>query len=247
MLNRIDPSLIVLRAQKLLWLARRRERRGLLRQGIAPSIEHDDLLAGRDFHSVIDVGANIGQFAIWAADVLGAEYVVCVEPFPGSVARLREILPLLAPCQVDVVVGALGSAAGRQILHVTAADDSSSLLSVSAAVGQRPALQVTADVEVDVLVGDEALPGPFQGPLLVKLEVQGAELDVLSGMPKLLAAADAVLVEVSFAPLYDGQADPSAVVSHLLAAGFSLTGVARVPGSLSPWALEQADLLFERR
>lgn len=66
-------------------------------------------------------------------------------------------------------------------------------------------------------------------------------------MPKLLAAADAVLVEVSFAPRYDGQADPSAVVAHLLGAGLSLTGAALVPGSPSPWALDQADLLFERR
>lgn len=247
MLQRIDPSLFALRARKLLWLARRKERRSLLRRGIAPSIEHDDLLVGRNYRSVVDVGANSGQFAIWAADVLGAERIVCVEPFPGSVERLREVVRLLAPCRVDVVVAALGSAPGRQILHVTAADDSSSLLSVAAAVGDRPSLQVTANVEVDVLVGDDALPWQFEGPLLVKLDVQGAELDVLTGMPKLLAVADAVLVEVSFAPLYDGQADPSAVVSHLLAAGFSLTGLARVPGSPSPWALEQADLLFERR
>jgi hypothetical protein len=52
---------------------------------------------------------------------------------------------------------------------------------------------------------------------------------------------------VSFKPLYEGQSDPSAVIAHLLGAGFSLTGAARVPGSSSPWALDQADLLFERR
>jgi hypothetical protein len=56
-----------------------------------------------------------------------------------------------------------------------------------------------------------------------------------------------VLVEVSFKPLYEGQSDPSDVIAHLLDAGFSLTGAARVPGSSSPWALDQADLLFERR
>jgi FkbM family methyltransferase len=246
MARRLDPSLLALRARKLLWLARRR-RRGLLRHGIAPSIEHDDLLGGRSFRSVVDVGANVGQFAIWAADVLGAERITCVEPLPSAVERLRDVVPRLVPCRVDVVVAALGSTPGRRILHVTMAADSSSLLPVAAIARQRPGLRVTAAHEVDVLVGDDALPGPFERPLLVKLDVQGAELDVLAGMPKLIAAADAVLVEVSFAPLYDGQADPSAVVALLLGAGFSLTGAARVPGSSSRWALDQADLLFERR
>ena len=188
MVRTVDPSLLALRLRKLLWLARRRGRRALLRHGIAPSIEHDDLLAGRHFRSVVDVGANVGQFAIWAADVLGAEHIACVEPLPSAVERLREVVPRLAPCRVDVVVAALGSTPSRRVLNVTAATDSSSLLSVAAAARRRPALQVTATVEVDVLAGDDALPGPFEGPLLVKLDVQGAELDVLAGMPKLLAA-----------------------------------------------------------
>ena len=65
---------------------------------------------------MVDVGANIGQFAVWAADVLGAEHIACVEPLPGAVVRLREVVPRLAPCRVDVVVAALGSTAGRRIL-----------------------------------------------------------------------------------------------------------------------------------
>jgi FkbM family methyltransferase len=247
MAGRLDLSLLGLRARKVLWLARRPQRRQLLRHGIAPSIEHDGLLGGRSFRSVVDVGANVGQFAIWAADILGAERITCVEPLPSAIMRLRDVVPRLAPCRVDVIAGALGSTSGRQTLHVTAAADSSSLLPVANDGRPRRALKVTATHDVDVLVGDDVLSGPFERPLLVKLDVQGAELDVLAGMPKLLAAADAVLVEVSFAPLYDGQADPSAVVAHLLGAGFSLTGAARVPGSLSAWALDQADLLFERR
>ena len=253
MAQKLDLSLINLRVRKLFWLLRRRDRRGLLRHRIAPSIEHDDLLAGRNFRSVVDVGANVGQFAIWAADVLGAEHIVCVEPLPSAVVLLREVAAGLAPCRVDIVNAALGSTPGRRTLHVTAAIDSSSLLPVTDAAATRTALHETGTEEVevlvgdDVLVGDEVVSGRFDGPLLVKLDVQGTELDVLAGMPRLLAAADAVLVEVSFTPLYQGQSDPSAVIARLLDAGLSLTGAARVPGSSSPWALDQADLLFERR
>jgi FkbM family methyltransferase len=244
--ERLDLSLLVLRARKALWLARRTNRRKLLRHGVAPSIEHEGLLAGRRFHTVIDVGANVGQFAILAADLLGAERITCVEPLPSAISRLRQVIPQLAPCRVDVIAGALGSQSGRRTLHVTAAADSSSLLPVADMAVPPRALRMTATHEVDVLVGDDVLSGPFERPMLVKLDVQGAELDVLTGMTKVLAVADAVLVEVSFAHLYDGQADPSAVVSYLLGAGFSLSGVARVPGTRSDWVLDQADLLFER-
>jgi FkbM family methyltransferase len=187
----------------------------------------------------------VGQFAILATDLLGAERITCVEPLPSAISRLRQVIPQLAPCRVDVIAGALGSRSGRRTLHVTAAADSSSLLPVAEKAPPR-ALRMTATHDVDVFVGDDVLSGPFERPMLVKLDVQGAELDVLAGMTKALAVADAVLVEVSFAHLYDGQADPSAVVSCLLGAGFSLSGVARVPGTRSDWVLDQADLLFER-
>ena len=247
MATRVDLSLIGLRLRKLMWLARNRERRNLLRHRIAPSIEHNDLLLGRKFRTVVDVGANVGQFAVWAVDVLGAERIFCIEPLPAALEHLRTVASDLAPCCVTVVAGALGSTPGRRTLHVTAANDSSSLLPVTAAARTRTALQETGTVEVDVLAGDQVFAEPLDGPLLVKLDVQGTEMDVLAGMPTLLAAADAVLVEVSFTPLYEEQSDASAVIAHLLDAGFSLTGLARVPGSSSSWALDQADLLFERR
>ncbi|MEO3761529.1 FkbM family methyltransferase [Mycobacterium sp. B14F4] len=243
----LNLSLIGLRARKLVWLARRPERRGLLRHRIAPSIEHNELLEGRSFRSVVDVGANVGQFAIWAADVLAAERVVCIEPLPAAIELLRKVVPRLAPCRVEVIAGALSAAPGHHTLHVTAAIDSSSLLPTTATAQSRTALHEAGTQEVEVFVGDDVLPNNLPRPLLVKLDVQGTELDVLAGMPKLLSAADAVLVEVSFEPLYEGQSDPSAVVAHLLDAGFSLTGAARVPGADSSWSLHQADLLFERR
>ncbi|ULE33632.1 FkbM family methyltransferase [Mycobacterium sp. IDR2000157661] len=244
---RLDFDFIALRMRKLLWMARRRKRRGLLRQRIAPSLEHTDLFAGRSFRSVVDVGANVGQFAIWAADVLGAEQVVCVEPLPAAIAQLREVADRLAPCRVEVIAGALGATSETRTLHVTAAIDSSSLLPVATAAQSRTALRETGTETVDVLIGDEVLPDRLDGPLLIKLDVQGTELDVLAGMPKTLAKADAVLVEVSFLPLYEGQSNPSTVVACLLEAGFVLTGIGREPRSASPWVLDQADLLFERR
>ena len=44
-----------------------------------------------------------------------------------------------------------------------------------------------------------------QGGLLLKIDVQGAEMGVLRGAPKLLRRADAVIAEVGYLGLYEGQ------------------------------------------
>ncbi|MCW2783441.1 MAG: Methyltransferase FkbM [Marmoricola sp.] len=245
----IDGSLLALRLRKLWWLARRRSRWPLLRRGVAPSLEHGGLLAGRRFRSAIDIGANLGQFAVWAVDVLGVQHIVCIDPLPDAKEQLGATATHLRPCRVEIVSAALGSARGKQTLHITAASDSSSLLPISPADGLPGALREVGTHEVDVLVGDELLfsLGPFERPTLVKIDVQGAEIDVLSGLTNVLSSADAVLVEVSFADLYAGQSDASSVTALLIDAGFALAGVARVPGSSRSWELDQADFLFERK
>lgn len=245
-LRRPSADLLALRIQKLFWLARRRKRWALLRKRIAPSLEHSEMFVGSSFATVIDIGSNLGQFAIWAAESLDAKHIVCVEPLPDSSRQLEQLASFLKPSQVEVLNVALGATSGNKTLHITAASDSSSLLPpVAEEAGG--ALREVGTHTVRVCVGDDVLTGPYTRPILVKIDVQGSELDVLNGIPQLLSNADAVLVEVSFASLYDGQADPSAVVANLLDAGFTLTAVARVPGSSQSWGLDQADLLFERR
>ncbi|MCV7421966.1 FkbM family methyltransferase [Mycobacterium yunnanensis] len=246
---RVDGALIALRLSKLSWLMRRRNRWTLLRRGVAPSLEHDDLLAGRHYETVVDVGANLGQFAIWAVEALGARRIVCVDPLPDVGARLSATAAQLHDCHVEIVNAALGSRQGSRTLHITAASDSSSLLAVAPTQGSRHALREVASPEVDVLVGDDALLelAPLHRPLLVKIDVQGSESEVLQGLTEVLGRADAVLVEVSFADVYVGQSDASDVIQTMLDAGFALSGIARVPGSRPTWTLDQADLFFERR
>jgi hypothetical protein len=58
---------------------------------------------------------------------------------------------------------------------------------------------------------------------IVKLDVQGFELEALKGARRLLAAGSlAILAEVSFAPLYEGSCLYHEVATFLEAAGFTL-------------------------
>lgn len=215
-------------------------------RGIGPSIEHTELLAGRRYRTVLDVGANVGQFALWAQDALAPERIVCVEPQADAAARIRRIAAR-SSCAIDVVEVAVGAARGTATLHVTAASDSSSVLAPLPEVqAARSAMRVRATRPVEVVPGDEVLGGALDGPVLLKVDVQGTELAVLQGLRSVLEQVSAVLVEVSFGALYRDQSSPGRVIELLLAAGFELQGMAQVPGGSRGWTIEQADLLFER-
>jgi FkbM family methyltransferase len=243
----VSWALLRLRVRKLAWLVRRPRWWSLIPRGIGPSLEHADMLAGHRYTTVLDIGANVGQFALWAQQALGPQRIICVEPQHDAAERIRQMAVRMT-CHVDVIETALGTGSGTAMLYVTAAGDSSSVLGPEPdAQARRPGLRVRSTSDVTVMSGDEALTNvPLPGPVLVKIDVQGSELEVLLGLQRVLQMVSAVLVEVSFEPLYRGQSAPDDVIELLRSQGFELRGAAGVPGGSTGWALDQADLLFER-
>jgi hypothetical protein len=81
---------------------------------------------------------------------------------------------------------------------------------------------------------------------LLKIDVQGYEDRVLRGAEQVLQRVDYVLVEVSVAPLYEGQAQFDPIYSFLLQSGFSYAG--NLEQMLSPLdgSILQLDALFAR-
>ena len=86
----------------------------------------------------------------------------------------------------------------------------------------------------------------FKPKVLLKLDVQGYENRVLRGGVQILKWVDYLLVEVSFRPLYDGQASFNEIYEFLVEAGFSYAG--NLDQLLSPLnnSILQADALFVR-
>ena len=97
---------------------------------------------------------------------------------------------------------------GTATMHISASADSSSLLPISDRQSELfPGTEEvgTADVEVgplDAFVAGELVTAPA----MLKIDVQGFELEVLRGSVSLLAAFDYVYVEASFEALYEDQA-----------------------------------------
>jgi hypothetical protein len=93
-------------------------------------------------------------------------------------------------------------------------------------------------VSLDELAGEEAVA-------VVKLDVQGAELDVLRGGSQALARTRAVLMEVTFVSHYHDDAGFQALNRHMLDAGFELVAISE-PGRTRSGEATWADACYAR-
>lgn len=164
--------------------------------------------------TVVDVGANIGFFSLLAARLVGPQgRVYAVEPAPENVAAIRANTELNGVANVEAVEVAAGAAAGRSRLLVVE-DQSWSMMESQ---GDHPLGKERIEVEVapvDDLVGQ----GRIAPPRLVKIDVEGAEPDVLRGARRTLAEhRPAVICELH------GTNEP--VAEALEAAGYELTNL----------------------
>lgn len=166
---------------------------------------------GFAFRTVIDGGANQGQFARAAAETWPDARIYSFEPLP-EVGRVLEANLASLKGRVRISHAALGPQEGTLHFYQTPYSLASSAL--------KPEGPYT-EIEVPVLRLDDALAGePLEGPLLLKLDLQGYELPALDGAPNTLARADAVLLETAFRSGYEGEPLFREVLAYMEAKGF---------------------------
>lgn len=237
---------VVRKFQKGLRVLREPGFRRALRCGVAASIEHDGTPVPSGIRHVIDVGANRGQFLTWASVRFPSARFDCFEPIPSSVRKLRQVSP--EGRTVEIHGFALGEHRGSERLFVTASDDSSSLLEPTLLqTSEFPGSRVVEEIQVEIVRLDQMLDAEsINRPALLKIDVQGAELQVLRGAEGCLSAIDYVLVECSFVELYRGQSLAEEIVEQLELHDFSLVGFFSETFNAAGRKI-QADALFERR
>lgn len=217
-------------------------RRGL-RQGVGATIEHRQILFPLFPVTVVDIGANIGQFSLLAHTLFPKARIHAFEPLQVPAARFAKLfagdrLVTLHRC-------AIGPEESSSAMNVSGAIDSSSLLPITDTQADfAPGTGAVGVERVTVRRLDSILkPADIAAPALLKLDVQGFELPALQGCGALLNSFSWVYVEVSFVELYGGQALASEIVAFLHSHGFVLAGVAN-PSFLPDGTCVQADFLF---
>jgi FkbM family methyltransferase len=207
------------------------------------SLELLQLLGAKPPAVIYDVGAHVGSWTRLAKSLYPSARIEAFEPLPVHFGGFRAATA--AWTDVRLHRCALGRQAGTATLHVADLSAASSLLPLTRLCqdeyGVRPASAQAVPVEaLDELAAREQLPPPD----LIKLDVQGFELEALRGGENCLAAARAVLCEVSFAAYYEQQALFPDVLAHLGERGFRLLAFGAATALGAP--LQQADALFVR-
>jgi FkbM family methyltransferase len=142
----------------------------------------------------IDVGGNLGYYCMLMATLVGTQgRVFTFEPVSENLAVLKENISLNNLTNVELVNSALGARAGTMSLIRSEAGSVSATPSVRGYAVAGP--QSTVDVQVTTL--DAFLEHKNLRPSVIKIDVEGAELEVLRGAVNTLRTArPAVLVEV---------------------------------------------------
>jgi FkbM family methyltransferase len=143
--------------------------------------------------TVLDVGANLGLYTVLLSRLVGPTgRVIAFEPDPHHVALLTKNCALNGCANVEAHNVALGSGSGRLALRRRFFNSGANTL------GNADRKQFPTEVAVDVVSLDEFLP--MLRPDLVKIDVQGWEVDVLSGMQRTLAASPHIAIYLEFFP-----------------------------------------------
>ena len=88
--------------------------------------------------------------------------------------------------------------------------------------------------------------GPFNGSILLKLDVEGFELSVLRGAPETLARTEVIISEVSILQRHSDDVSFGTFVSYVESLGFSLIDFPQLTPLKRNGALVYVDAAFAR-
>jgi FkbM family methyltransferase len=162
---------------------------GVVRGALEPGVQEALRRHVAPGDTVYDIGANIGFFSLLAARLAGPHGAVeAFEPLPAAAAGLRRHVALNDAFTVTPHEVAVGAHSGRAQLMAVQEGSWSHL----AQRGRHPDTQEV--LEVQIVAVDELVAGGLPPPDVVKIDVEGAEIDVLDGMTKTIRAHAPVII-----------------------------------------------------
>lgn len=225
-------------------ICHRRLVRALVLRRVAAATEHLAAVRFAAPNTLIDVGANKGQFSLLVRTVRPAAEIIAFEPLPRAADTFSQMFA--GDEKVSVQRVALAGIDGLAEFHIADRADSSSLLKPG--VGQERAYGVRRARTVDIPVArlDNCIDvQSLEHPILLKVDVQGGEVGVFEGCDW-LGEVDFIYVELSFVELYVGQPLFEEVNDYLAGRGFRILGVFNQVHT-DEFGPTQVDVLFGRQ
>lgn len=184
----------------------------------------DDVIGPLQPRTILDIGANNGVFAHEMRSRFPEATIYSFEPLRDCFEELN--LRMQGDTKFRAWNVALGAESGEATIQRSSFHPSSSLL---------PMLNLHKELypksagssEEKIIVArldDIAADIEIEQPLFIKTDVQGFEAQVISGGQQTFSKAQAILIETSFVPLYEGQPLFSDIHAQLTQLGFEYRG-----------------------
>lgn len=207
----------------------------------------DKWLKNYGIRTVIDVGANNGWYAQRIRQLLPYAMIYSFEPLQLPYEKL--VSKFENDDRFKAYNIACDTMKGSKSFFENKKSVSSSFLPMADL--HKKSFPGSAEVN-EIRVETDTLNNIFQSTeiaskAMLKMDVQGYELNVLKGADILLSKIDLIYTEVSFRELYEGQPLINEITEFLMEKGFIISGIDHVDRSLIDGSSLQADVYFEKR
>lgn len=195
--------------------------------------------------TIIDVGANQGQFALAAGEIFPDANIYSFEPVPEVFDILKKNTESAG--NIRVFNTALGSEAGQIKFYKNDFSHASSAFPIhNNQVEMLPETSHTTEITVGVDRLENFLRKiELKAPVLLKLDVQGFEKEVLLGAGD-MTGIDYLLFETSFMPMYQGEPLFDEMHSFVKEKGYEPVAPLGFM-ELQNFKIPQMDLLYRRK
>lgn len=217
-----------------------------LLKGSAAGMEHSLVLKNLFFEYIVDVGANRGQFALISRKIYPRARVHSFEPLAEPIQIFKKIFD--HDSNVTLFPYAVGKEKTTAAIHITKDDDSSSILPITKTQSDIFPGAVEKETRQVLVYPLSQLIDPASIPpaSLLKIDVQGYEMNVLQGCEDVLQKFSHLYIECSFIELYEGQALAHQIIAWLEERDFVVSSVHNLYYGKNGLAV-QGDFLFSKK
>lgn len=204
-------------------------------------------IAHRKIKTVLDIGANTGQFATLFHRLAPDVRIISLEPLPDCFAVLEKNLATIPGASAYPL--AIGAENGKATIHRSDFTPCTSFLAKSdlldAEFGEGAHI---GNVEVEVVRLDDFTDRfDLEDELMIKMDVQGFELEVIKGGTKTFQRAALVATEVCFFPrLYQSQPLFDDIYRALRSMNYVYMGNPEQLAGVKDPRIAEADAVFEK-
>lgn len=229
---------IFILSQSFLWIY------GLFR-GVAANIELLPLIKKiKKINTIIDIGSNKGQFVLLCSNYFPKAIIYSFEPIKELVKKQKNFLHFKK--KIFFFNCGIGSKNKDLNFLITKRTDSSSFLTINKLNNYNKDYFVKEKRNIKIRKLDQILKNKkLKKPILVKIDVQGYELEVLKGAKKILSNIDFLLLEVSKNRMYNKQATEKEITNFLKNKKFKISKSLEW-SKIKNTKFMQRDILFEK-